>query len=246
MDIDTENDLLPIPIPIPTHIPKQIFQTHKSHEYIKQNPDIKNALNSWRRFVPEFGYFFYTNGLCENFMKNEMGGEIYDAYIKLPMAVMKADLWRYCVIYKYGGIYADADTVCKYNPNILLKHGALLVIVPENSTHLCNWVFAAPKNSPILKSVIDLSVKRILNVSIFKGEHIIHHLTGPGVFTDGIESYLEQNGKPIFTDKKKYYMYPHPSLIVFDGYIFHNKIVQHLFAGQKPDGWCKERYNKLM
>ena len=240
IDIDRKNDLLPIPIP------KQIFQTHKSHEYIKQNPDIKNALNSWRRFVPEFGYFFYTNELCENFMKNEMGGEIYDAYIKLPMAVMKADLWRYCVIYKYGGIYADADTVCKYNPNILIRSGALLVIVPENSTHLCNWVFSAPKNSPILKSVIDLSVKRILNVSVFKGEHIIHHLTGPGVFTDGIEAYLEQNGKPTFTDKKKYYMYPDPSLIVFDGYVFHNKIVQHLFAGQKPDGWCKERYNKLM
>ena len=34
----------------------------------------------------------------------------------LPIAVMKADLWRYCVIYKYGGIYADADTVCKINP----------------------------------------------------------------------------------------------------------------------------------
>ena len=51
MDI-TENDLPSIPIP------KQIFQTHKSREYIKQNPDIKNALNSWRRFVPEFGYFF--------------------------------------------------------------------------------------------------------------------------------------------------------------------------------------------
>ena len=239
MDI-TENDLPSIPIT------KKILQTHKSREYIKQNPDIKNALDSWRRFVPEFGYFFYTNELCENFMKNEMGGEIYDAYIKLPMAVMKADLWRYCVIYKYGGIYADADTVCKYNPNILIRSGALLVIVPENSTHLCNWVFSAPKNSPILKSVIDLSVKRILNVSVFKGEHIIHHLTGPGVFTDGIEAYLEQNGNPTFTDKKKYYMYPDPSLIVFDGYVFHNKIVQHLFAGQKPDGWCKERYNKLM
>ena len=62
MDTDRKPDLLLLPIP------KQIFQTHKSHEYITQNPDIKNALNSWRRFVPEFGYFFYTNELCENFM----------------------------------------------------------------------------------------------------------------------------------------------------------------------------------
>ena len=25
---------------------------------------------------------------------------------------MKADIWRYCVIYKNGGLYTDLDTTC--------------------------------------------------------------------------------------------------------------------------------------
>ena len=33
-------------------------------------------------------------------------------FIKLSLKVMKGDLWRYCVVYHYGGIYADADTIC--------------------------------------------------------------------------------------------------------------------------------------
>ena len=117
--------------------------------------------------------------------------EIKDAYDKLPLNVMKADLWRYCIIYKYGGIYHDADTVLKVNPNFLTNfNNQYLVMVPENDTHFCNWIFAAPPNSPVLKSIIDLSVQRIRDCKNIKGEHIIHYLTEPAVFTDGIFRYL--------------------------------------------------------
>jgi mannosyltransferase OCH1-like enzyme len=120
--------------------------------------------------------------------------EIKDAYDKLPLKVMKADLWRYCIIYKYGGIYHDADTVLKVNPNFLTNfNNQYLVMVPENDIHFCNWIFAAPPKSPVLKSIIDLSVERIRSCKNIKGEHIIHYLTGPGVFTDGIFAYLNLN-----------------------------------------------------
>ena len=182
--------------------------------------------------------------MCDDFIKNNFDEKTYQAYSMLPINVMKADLWRYCIIYYYGGIYADADTICKINPNIFINN-SLLTIVPENETHLCQWTFSAPKNSPILKTIIDLSVERILNTPI-KGEHIIHYLTGPALFTDGIEKYLIENNKPIFSNKKKYYKYPDPILKVFDYNSFHKNIILHLFTGQDEDGWCKERYEKLI
>ena len=223
-------------------IPRKIFQTHKSIEYIQGKPQIGNAINSWRKCVPEFGYYFYSNDLCEQFMRDEMGGDIYKAYSRLPIPVMKADLWRYCVIYKYGGIYADTDTIRLVDPNIFLHNDALLMIVPENSTHLCNWIFSAPPESPIIKSIIDLSVKRILSIVQIKGEHIVHHLTGPGVFTDGIESYLYTNNKPVFKDKKQYFNYPDQCLAVFNYNRFHTKAVKHLFMGSSSeDGWFNDR-----
>lgn len=226
-------------------IPKNIFQTHKSINYLRSKPQLLAATKTWSKYSTEFNYYFYTNELCDKFMREQFSGATYDAYKKLPIAVMKADLWRYCILYKYGGLYADVDTILKVNPNIFLTN-SFLTVVPENETHLCQWVFSAPANSPILKSIIDLSVERILNTKEIKGEHIIHYLTGPGVFTDGIEKYLINVKKPIFSNKKNYYRYPHNIIKVFNYNNFHNNIVKHLFAGQNNDGWFHERYNKLL
>jgi mannosyltransferase OCH1-like enzyme len=225
-------------------ISKNIFQTHKSMIYLKTKPKILTATNTWKKHTNIFNYYFYNNKMCDDFIKNNFDEKTYNAYSILPMGVMKADLWRYCVIYKYGGIYADTDTVCLCDPIIFLTD-ALLTVVAENEDHLCQWVFSAPANSPILKSVIDLSVERILTIPI-KGEHIIHKLTGPGVFTDGIEKYLKENNKPTFENKKNYYKYPDPVIKVFNPNIFHKKVVNHLFSGQDLDGWYHERFRKLM
>lgn len=223
-------------------IPRNIFQTHKSRQYILNKVKIKNAVASWSKYANQFNYFFYDDQKCDEFMKI-FDKKIYSAYCKLPLAVMKADLWRYCIIYHFGGIYADTDTICKIHPDIFITD--CLTIVPENEVHLCQWVFSAPKDCPILKTVIDLSVERILKITEIKGEHIIHYLTGPGVFTDGIEKYLRENGMPTFQDRKQYYKYP-KELKVFNYNFFHKNIVQHLFSGNDDDGWCNERNQKLL
>jgi mannosyltransferase OCH1-like enzyme len=227
-----------------SNIPKNIFQTHKSMEYIEGKKDILRAVNSWRKYDGEFNYRFYNDKQAEDFIKDNFDNDTYTAYMKLPMAVMKADLWRYCIIYTYGGIYADTDTILKANPNILLKD-SLLVIVPENNTNLCQWVFAAPKKSEILENIIKLSVKKILEKDEIKGEHIIHELTGPTLFTQGIEKYLENNNKQNFIKKFDYTYYKNSILYVFHPKRFHKKTVVHLFSGQDDDGWTIERDKKL-
>jgi len=229
-------------------IPKRIFQTHKSVKYVQSNPELVNAINSWRRFVPEFGYHFYTDEMCDEFMKNEMtnefGEEIYQVYNMLPMAVMKADLWRYCIIYKYGGIYADVDTICKIDPNTFTKYDTMLVCAPEKiNSYLCQWIFAAPMSSPILKKVIELVIERVLTTEI-KGEHIIHYLTGPGVFSDGVENYLKESNHPTYKNRQKYFLYKDPTMICFQSEFFHNNMIKHLYTGE--NGWKKERYSVLV
>jgi inositol phosphorylceramide mannosyltransferase catalytic subunit len=230
-----------------TSVPKLIFQTHKSFDYVLKNEDLTYAYLSWEKWKSKgFKHIFYNNEMCDFFMKENFDERTYKAYSMLPLAVMKADLWRYCVIYKYGGIYADLDTISLCNPEIFLSDG-LLTIVPENKTHLCQWVFSAPKESPILKSIIELSVDRIhASPKPIKGEHAVHTITGPGVFTHGIEKYLLKNNYPLFeNDRTKYWKYKHNIIRVFNYVFFHKNIVKHLFTGQKPDGWTKER-DKLL
>ena len=228
-------------------IPNNIFQTHKSMQYLikKRKYKILNAMKSWKRFSNKFNYYFYNNKMCNEFMQNNFDGKINQAYNKLPMGVMKADLWRYCVIYKYGGIYGDADTICKIHPLLFLNNSYLTVAPEPGHNYFCQWTFAAPAESPILKSIIDLSVDRILNTEI-KGEHIIHYLTGPECFTDGIIKYLKERGLPTYDDVNKYFKYPTKDLAVFNRDKFHNNFISHLYAGSDNDGWKNERKRVLM
>ena len=76
--------------------------------------------------------------------------------------------------------------------------------------------------------------------------YIIHYLTGPELFTDGIIKYLKNNNLPTFNNLNKYYKYPSNVLRVFNPQNFHDKFITHLFAGYDEDGWKKERYLKLM
>jgi mannosyltransferase OCH1-like enzyme len=89
-------------------IPKKIYQTHKSIEYVMDNDRLFDCYKSWD--VDSYEHIFYNDQQVDDFMKTNFS-DIYEVYHNLPLPVMKADLWRYCVIYHYGGIYADMDTI---------------------------------------------------------------------------------------------------------------------------------------
>jgi mannosyltransferase OCH1-like enzyme len=219
-------------------IPKKIFQTHKNFNYMINKPKTKQSYNSWNQYK-DFEYNFYTDEECEEFIKDNFDENTYQAYMKCPIPVMKADLWRYCIIYKYGGIYADSDTVCLKDPSIFLEKRSYLVCIPEtDNIHITNWIFAAPQGSPILKKVIDLSIERILN-NFEKKQHMVHYYTGPGVFRDGIELFLKEKDLIIFSNTSIYSsVYKNYWIHAFDNTLnFEQNIIKHLLAGSDKDGW---------
>jgi hypothetical protein len=221
-------------------IPKKIFQMHKSIWYVRKRPDLRRAIQSWRDCVPEFIYNFYTDEMCDVFMKTVMtktfGDKIYEAYNKLPIPSMKANLWRYCIIYKYGGIYADADTVRLCKPQIFTDFDTMIVCAPEDDySYLCHWCFSAPAKSPILESVIQLSIERILSLYEIKSHHINYYIAGSGAFSDGIEVYLLSKKFPTFKERKEYFSYKNHTMICFKHELFHKYIIQHLFISSSKE-----------
>jgi alpha 1,6-mannosyltransferase len=38
--------------------------------------------------------------------------EVAQLYAAYPLGVMRADFWRYAILYAYGGVYSDIDTEC--------------------------------------------------------------------------------------------------------------------------------------
>jgi len=47
--------------------------------------------------------------MCEEFLKTEFSQKECDIFRFINNGIYKSDFWRVCILYKYGGVYVDAD-----------------------------------------------------------------------------------------------------------------------------------------
>jgi hypothetical protein len=52
-------------------------------------------------------HYLFCDADCREFIRNEYPPDVLMAYDRLIPTAFKADLWRYCVLYIYGGVYLD-------------------------------------------------------------------------------------------------------------------------------------------
>ncbi len=52
-------------------------------------------------------HYLFNDSDCRAFILREYPPDVLTAYDRLIPTAFKADLWRYCVLYKYGGMYLD-------------------------------------------------------------------------------------------------------------------------------------------
>jgi len=93
----------------PNKIPRNIFQTW-STKNISNN--LRNLTETWTDKNPNYAYFLYDDNESELFIQKYFDIRIYNTYRRLIPGAFKADLWRYCILYIYGGVYVDIDTIC--------------------------------------------------------------------------------------------------------------------------------------
>ena len=93
-------------------IPLNIFQTWHTLDLpakMKENVDILKSQN------PEFTYYLYDDHMCRDFIQTHFDKDVVWAFDKLKPGAYKADLWRYCILYMYGGVYLDIKYRCVNN-----------------------------------------------------------------------------------------------------------------------------------
>ena len=93
-------------------IPLHIYQTWHSNTLPKYMQDCVNKLKEQN---PEFEYHFFNDDDCRNYIKDNFNKDVLLAFDKLIPGAFKADLWRYCILYKKGGIYLDIKYQCENN-----------------------------------------------------------------------------------------------------------------------------------
>jgi mannosyltransferase OCH1-like enzyme len=85
-------------------IPRVIYQTF---ETLECTDDMFNSIESWKNQNPDYEHYFFDNDKRIEFIQKYFDKKVVDAYLKLIPGAFKADLWRYCVLYKNGGVYLD-------------------------------------------------------------------------------------------------------------------------------------------
>jgi hypothetical protein len=61
-------------------------------------------------------HYLFNDAECREFIAHEYPPDVLRAYDRLIPTAFKSDLWRYCVLYKYGGVYLDVKLEWGFRP----------------------------------------------------------------------------------------------------------------------------------
>ncbi|XP_074661574.1 uncharacterized protein LOC141914207 [Tubulanus polymorphus] len=124
-------------------VPKRLHQTW-------MNSTIPPALSaspvSWSKVYPDWEYWFWTDELADQFVARRFPKyvELYRSY---KLGIMRADAFRYFVLYEYGGVYADMDVVVFRRFDRLLE--AHTALIPEDHPIHSRLVFNRHQITPL-------------------------------------------------------------------------------------------------
>ena len=154
-------------------IPKIIHQTYKNNNL----PELfQFSQFIIKKLHPDFEYKFYTDKDMYYFIKNEFS-QYYNAFKQLPKKIMQIDMFRYFLMYKYGGIYADMDYRF-FKKFDLLNYKVVIPISMNKPACLSNCIFASEPAHPFWKTLMDtlFTIDRTIQ---YKSKNDIFNSTGP-------------------------------------------------------------------
>lgn len=122
--------------------------------------------STWEEYHPDWQYCFWTDEACLEFISENFPGLLQN-YLDFPANIQRADLFRYLVLFKFGGVYVDMDFECFQNLESLLT-GDVCTISIEPPAHcamhkipdlLCNAFLASIPEHPFIGLLIKESIK---------------------------------------------------------------------------------------
>lgn len=143
-------------------IPKIVFRTGRYN--VHELPiEIKNLYEKEIKENVDYTFFYFDDKDCQEFIILEYGIIMFDWYNQLIPSAFRADLWRYLVLYKYGGTYIDFSmhTLVSYNEIIKDYHRQIYVRDTCDICGIYNAFISTIPNTPILKATIDLVIENI-------------------------------------------------------------------------------------
>jgi len=150
-------------------IPKIIYKTGPfKEENIPES--IKKIFNNTLQNQPEYKIEYYDDDRCREFLNENFPPEILESYDNIIPGAYKADLFRYCLLYKKGGIYTDLPLNFGVPISSLIDHEKNDLVLVNDMAHptipdpgIQISFMAAIPNHPVYKKAIEMAVETIKN-----------------------------------------------------------------------------------
>jgi mannosyltransferase OCH1-like enzyme len=188
------------------------FIVHQTF-YTKNLPlEIIKIIQKNKILCPRYKFIFYDDQDCEQFIKTYFNERTYNAYMMLNncYGAMKADFFRYCVLYKIGGVYLDIKSKIKVSLGLIIKpDDSCILDIPRNDLEPWRkdnptyeqWLLIFEPKHPYLNEMIEQMVTNIENnyepqipgYSILTSKQKILLLTGPDALTRAINTCVNNN-----------------------------------------------------
>lgn len=133
------------------------------------------AMSSWKIHNPDYTFMYWTSQKINLFLQT-LEPWIYQKYSKLPKFIHKADFAKFFILYYYGGLYVDLDTICTKSIDeiyyLLLKYD---VVLYSNRLSIdIDFLLCRPNNHLFHKVILKLHSLKVKNSSSYEiGRSII-------------------------------------------------------------------------
>lgn len=138
------------------NIPKIIIQTY----YDKSKIPMK-VFDNIKKYAPDYKHIIYDDKECLEFLEQNYNKEIVNKFLSLKKGAHKADLFRYCYLYKYGGIYLDIKTelIIPLIDVVKNKDNQFYSVLSKNNNTIYQGILMSSPNHIIFKRLIEHIVK---------------------------------------------------------------------------------------
>lgn len=192
---ETENNNI-VSIKGDRKIPKLIFQTMETNLTLL---NIQSCISQIKTLNPDYKYYYFNSRECREFIQKEFP-EILEHYDMLLPGAYKADLWRYCVLYKYGGFYLDVRMYPYLSfDSIITNKTEFMSCIDVTTNMLYQAILGVAPKSEYMKNAIDRCVENIRNRKMANSDLSV---TGPGVAGEALNKTLKRPLDKEFTDLK--------------------------------------------
>ena len=124
--------------------------------------------------------------------------EHLDMYDKYPYVIQKCDCVRYCILYRYGGLYADMDYCCNRPWDEVLRDYPDDFYITETPNKLgqhnqiSNSLMYSKRNHPFWKHLL-LDMEKNMIMPLYYSKHmIIMYTTGPCIINRVFHKYQQK------------------------------------------------------